>query len=356
MSSPRSQVLSLPYLRPSQAQKHVTHNDALRLLDILVQLVVSSRTTSTPPSDPPEGRRHVVPEGATGAWSGAAGMLAVFQDGEWRFITPLVGWQAYVKDENIHVTFEAGSWIVIAPPSDIQSVTQLGVNTSADATNRLAVSAANTLLTHAGSDHRLKINKAGSGDTASLLFQNAFTGHAEMGLTGAENFSLRVSPDGNSWTTGLIVDRTSGTAAAPAGLEVSGALTGDGVVGTVSQVGGLSTGAIIERGSNANGEYVRWADGTQICRHRATLTADITRARGSLFDSAFGDSWTYPASFTAQPRVMATISDGGGASALVLSVKLATPGLSSALIDLFAATNLIGVNVSVDLVAFGRWY
>ncbi|HHZ7017143.1 TPA: pyocin knob domain-containing protein [Pseudomonas aeruginosa] len=37
------------------------------------------------------------------------------------------------------------------------------------------------------------------------------------------------------------------------------------ILGTVSQSGGAPTGAIIERGSNANGEYVRFADGTQIC-------------------------------------------------------------------------------------------
>jgi hypothetical protein len=37
------------------------------------------------------------------------------------------------------------------------------------------------------------------------------------------------------------------------------------ILGTVSQSGGVPTGAIIERGSNANGEYVRYADGTQIC-------------------------------------------------------------------------------------------
>lgn len=30
--------LSLPYLAPAQAQKHVTHNEGLRMLDVLVQL------------------------------------------------------------------------------------------------------------------------------------------------------------------------------------------------------------------------------------------------------------------------------------------------------------------------------
>lgn len=37
------------------------------------------------------------------------------------------------------------------------------------------------------------------------------------------------------------------------------------ILGPVSQAGGIPSGAIIERGSNANGEYVRFADGTQIC-------------------------------------------------------------------------------------------
>ena len=37
------------------------------------------------------------------------------------------------------------------------------------------------------------------------------------------------------------------------------------ILGTVSQTSGVPTGAVIERGSNANGEFVRFADGTQIC-------------------------------------------------------------------------------------------
>jgi hypothetical protein len=34
-----SHALSLPLIQPSQAQKHVTHNEALRILDAVVQLV-----------------------------------------------------------------------------------------------------------------------------------------------------------------------------------------------------------------------------------------------------------------------------------------------------------------------------
>lgn len=48
----------------------------------------------------------------------------------------------------------------------------------------------------------------------------------------------------------------------------------DNVIGTVSQSGGEPTGAVIERGSNANGEYVIFADGTAHCWHR--LPVDTT--------------------------------------------------------------------------------
>jgi hypothetical protein len=66
------------------------------------------------------------------------------------------------------------------------------------------------------------------------------------------------------------------------------------ILGTVSEASGVPTGAVIERGSNANGEYVRFADGTQICWGTAAVTS---RAAGS----ATIIDWTYPAAFSALP-------------------------------------------------------
>lgn len=66
------------------------------------------------------------------------------------------------------------------------------------------------------------------------------------------------------------------------------------VLGTVSQTGGLPTGAVIERGSNGNGKYVRFADGTQICT--AKVLADLT-------DADDGFTGPYPASFISNPSV-----------------------------------------------------
>lgn len=44
------------------------------------------------------------------------------------------------------------------------------------------------------------------------------------------------------------------------------------ILGEVSQTAGIPTGAIIERGSNANGEYIKFADGTLVCIASISLT------------------------------------------------------------------------------------
>ena len=62
--------LLMPYILASQAQMHVTHNEALRLLDAIVQLSVLDRTRTAPPASPVDGDRHIVASGATGLWSG----------------------------------------------------------------------------------------------------------------------------------------------------------------------------------------------------------------------------------------------------------------------------------------------
>ncbi|MEO5615815.1 MAG: DUF2793 domain-containing protein, partial [Cypionkella sp.] len=52
-----STILSLPLIQPAQAQKHVTHNEAVRLLDLMVQLSVKARALAAPPVSPVLGDR-----------------------------------------------------------------------------------------------------------------------------------------------------------------------------------------------------------------------------------------------------------------------------------------------------------
>ena len=97
-------------------------------------------------------------------------------------------------------------WWVIRSTGRLCSVSVIPSLARRLGTNRLAVSAPATLLTHAGNGHQLKLNKAASGDTASLLYQTNWSGRAEMGLTGDDHFRLKVSADGAAWTDALTVD------------------------------------------------------------------------------------------------------------------------------------------------------
>lgn len=500
-----SAVLALPYIQPAQAQKHVTHNEALRVLDVIVQLAVASRSQTVPPAAPAGGERHIVGAGATGAWAGQDGKIAVFDIEGWVFFAPLPGWRAEVLADGASVVFDGSAWTTRGVPL---SVDRLGINASPDATNRFAVASAATLLTHEGRGHQLKVNKAAAGDTASLLFQTGFSGRAEMGLAGNDDFSIKVSTDGTSYAEGLRVgaggeaslpggallpdgtaalpglrfaadlntglarpgadqialvagggqrallsgtalqldvpltgtavtsgshDATAGrttrvfatggvfglgvaqgqslgtvvadasavtvsglyrtdttttnlpVAAASGLLEVFHGAGGDSIqqrwtatsadaatrmwlrrsaggawtgwslvltqatlVGTVSQSAGLPTGAAIERGSNANGEYVRFADGTQICTIAGLSVSNASTATGSLYRSG-SVYWSYPAAFVALPVASAEVDD---------SDAWAVGGTPTLTQIGFRAVSAVSKTtaLSIRAMAVGRWF
>ena len=193
--------LELPYILPSQAQKHVTHNEALQRLDALTQLTVTA-SLSTPPSDPQEGTCFNITASPVAAWAGKSGKLAFRQDGDWIFITPKDGWRGWFAAEDKLKIHNGSDWATF---DAIGTPAFLGINTAADNTNRLAVAAAATLLTHDGNGHQIKVNKAAAGDTASLLFQTGWAGRAEMGLAGSDEFAIKVSADGATWKSALSI-------------------------------------------------------------------------------------------------------------------------------------------------------
>jgi hypothetical protein len=57
---------------------------------------------------------------------------------------------------------------------------------------------------------RYKLSKESAAKTLSFLFQDNFSGRAEIGLTGDDDFHFKVSPDGSTWTEAIVVDRTTG--------------------------------------------------------------------------------------------------------------------------------------------------
>ncbi|KQP38268.1 hypothetical protein ASF49_04440 [Methylobacterium sp. Leaf104] len=210
--------LALPLLAAGQAQKHVTHNEALTGLDALVQLACRDKDLGAPPADPAEGDRYLVlSPSPTGAWAGLSGQIAQFQDGRWRGLVPKPGWLAWILDEDELYACTAAGWVGLrATLGQLQNLTRLGIGTTADAANPFAAklnTALWTALTTAEGgtgDLRCTLNKQAAGNVLSLLFQSAFTGRAEIGLSGNDDLTIKVAPDAGGFREALRIDRASG--------------------------------------------------------------------------------------------------------------------------------------------------
>lgn len=205
-----SAKLTLPYLLPNQAQKHVTMNESLRRLDAIVQLSVLSAAHTMPPDDPVEGDRYLVAVSGAGAWTGFDGQIASFQDAAWAFYPPQTGWVAWVEDTAGLIAFDGSGWVAAGGSGAASDPEAFGINATADAVNRLAVRSAASLFNHEGAGHQMKINKASETDTASVLFQSNWSSRAEIGLTGSDDFLVKTSPDGQTFAPTILARSSNG--------------------------------------------------------------------------------------------------------------------------------------------------
>ncbi|MEX6632524.1 DUF2793 domain-containing protein [Hyphococcus lacteus] len=209
--SPR---LSLSYVQPNQAQKHVTVNETFRRLDALTQMTVRSRMVSVQPVSPNDGDFYILPIATGDAWDlYDVGDLVGFQDGAWMRIIPVEGMRAWVADEDVFVIFDGTAWNALSG-GGAESAARFGVNATADLVNRLSVKSDAILfnyddVTPGSGDCRVNINKDASGDTASLLFQVGASGRAEFGLTSDDDFHVKVSADGSTWDDAMIIDKAN---------------------------------------------------------------------------------------------------------------------------------------------------
>ena len=137
--------------------------------------------------------------------------------------------------------------------------------------------------------------------------------------------------------------------------SVSGASSIDGsgkvfgvnnILGTVSESDGTPTGAIFERGSNVNGDYVKYADGTLIC------TAREARTSGDDGD------WDFPVSSVTRPKVFGQCSQFGADPVVLkfsLSTALPSTHVSWAPFRAFNDNTVIA-DTYVDMLMIGTWF
>jgi hypothetical protein len=248
--------------------------------------------------------------------------LAVFQDGAWRAFQPRAGWRAWIDDEGAYRVYDGAAW-----NEDIgaggSAFALLGVNATADSTNRLAVKSNAALFSHddvtpGSGDARIVINKNAPAKTASIVFQDNFSGRAEFGLTGADDFALKVSANGAAWLDALTVKSdgkvgvNTNMPAAPLELHVDGTATTADLISSddfvLSKESGPASFAGIVANASAASRMV--FKGTKA---RGTLTAPTAAASGDLTFTLLGaiyDGATTRGTASIEMRVDGAVSSG----------------------------------------------
>ncbi len=212
-------LLSLPLLADKQDLQTTFHDDGMKALDALVMLSAIDRDLSSPPASPDEGDRYIVKAPGSGDVAWEDDNVVVFIDGHWRAHPPQPGWTCYVQDEGALIAWDGTAW---QPALDVlgggaaNNLALLGVGTTADVTNPFSAKLNNALwvaktVAEGGDGHlRYKLSKEAAAKTLSLLFQDNFSGRAEIGLTGDNDLHFKVSADGSAWIEALTIDHATG--------------------------------------------------------------------------------------------------------------------------------------------------
>jgi hypothetical protein len=99
----------LPLLTAGQAQKEISHNEALMAIDRRLHPVVESRGCTSPPDQVAAGSAFIIPADATGAWASSCDSIASYDGLGWDVATPARGTLVWIADEQGFSVFD-GTW------------------------------------------------------------------------------------------------------------------------------------------------------------------------------------------------------------------------------------------------------
>ena len=207
MATPR---FDIPELAASQAQKYLTVNEGFNTIDAALNLNVIRSDNTNPPVSPNEGDKYIIASVAAGDWTGREDQVAAYIDGAWRYFLPVEGWRCYDQNTDSLRLYDGAAWVNFTTGLSFDI---LGVNATATASNRLVVASDNIIfswdnITPGSGSCYVGLNKDTAGDDTGFFFQQGFTNYAGLGLTGDNNFTLKV---GTGLTTAMVAYEATGT-------------------------------------------------------------------------------------------------------------------------------------------------
>jgi hypothetical protein len=314
----------------------LSSGDSLDALRILGFFRYQAATTGRPPASSSGVVLHLVRLGGDGV-----GAHTQFATG--------VGSDQYIRS----MVDSSGNW---SPWNLIYTSGNTGTAVTADVTTSATDTTANRLL---------KVGDFGVGqiDTNNSSLQADFDWDNPFDLRGGyfvRNGNVN-PPPGITFPTGFVIGNNKLMVASRSNRvfirDLSAALpwrelyhTGN-LLGTVSQSAGVPTGAVIQRGSNANGEFVRFADGTQICTSPLiSSTVNITTATAGGFRGT-QQLWAYPAAFSVTPNVAHWARTNNHLQGALISLSTTATAPAAWRVD-----SASSVSCSYEAIAIGRWF
>jgi hypothetical protein len=261
------------------------------------------------------------------------------------------------------------SGLTIDDSDFLDGVAGIGVGgATADATNRLSANTPAVLFNRETDNIQVKLNKQATGDTASFLFQTGFSGRAEIGTVGDDNFVFKTSPDGSVFTTGIQIAAADGIVTIPTDMRVTTAGTNSASAVTVGGTQTLTNKTLTSptiSGGTINNAVIGGTTPAAATVTTLTTTGDIelgnasdtTLTRSSAGNVTIEGNLVYRAGGTDVP-----VTDGGtGASTAQAAVtNLITPltQVSAATGDLIAVADVSdsnnGKKVAASTVGAGK--
>ena len=250
--------LKLPLLKQGQLNKDLTLNEALTLIDCILNSGLESLDKfSSPPQNLEDGKLILTGNNNSESFENFPNHIAFYKNG-WRFLKPKEGLLLWVKslkalhifDGNRFIPVSSGSSGVsvgengtsivneeiikrlekletamklgekneilvhdgtkFAASKQISELSAIGIGTGAEIGNKLSVRSNSNLFASETGDVRMMLNKEKNTNTSSFIFQTNWKGRAEFGTIGGENFILKVSANGSNWFESFEVDATTG--------------------------------------------------------------------------------------------------------------------------------------------------
>lgn len=302
---PDSPNLILPYIQASQAQKHITHNEAIKLLDGIVQLGVLSRIVAAPPGSPVDGDRYIVASGATGLWAGWDLNVAFYVDGAWVRLIPRVGWIAYSVADAAFYSWNGSAWVAFGGGGGGGGPTfpdnTFGITDNADPTKiaRFEVSGITTGTTRTYSlpntTSTLAVLAATQTFTGTTTFSGTFTVSAATASLGTATTTSTANVGTGANTSGVTKTVNLGTAGLSGsttvvniGSAVAGAL-GSLVINSPTVTFASSVSAIAMAAANVSALYLGLGGASADATNRFSINtpAVLLNHAGTSIDMTF---------------------------------------------------------------------